>query len=174
MKKYKLLAATMLALSFGLMLLCIGIQLQARKQQLLCCGYLYHWNTALQIYIHKYGWKLKPQQNSKQWLELIRSYLYHPETTQCPSKQVTSASYSYRLNSQTTPNNTERDITKFPTQVPVILFDACPASTPVSQKPRNEIAYRHLGGANFLLLDGTVIHRTQSQQNLNWQFATEK
>ena len=91
---------------------------------------------------------------NEQDMSRMSAFLYTPAAMHCPVAEFGEKGYySYKLNRSVRKDDSIGiDFTKR-----VILFDGICNSSPFSRNPKQDIARRHLGGANVLLEDGRVI-----------------
>ena len=160
MKKIQILAAICWLLSVVVVLTAFGYLLRENQRQMICGSHLKHWHTAFQLYGEIKGWPLTTAQNHEAWLTTVRSYLYSPETEQCPASVPAQGCFSYKVNTEVL---SLLAVTKFPNsdnRQTVWLFDGVPDQHAMANwvLPYQSAAGRHWQRANLLLLDGTVTY----------------
>lgn len=137
-------------------------ELRAKERQVVCHSRLSHWGTAFHLYHYRQGkqWQLAPGHDREKWMETVRSYLYSPDVEYCPGIEREHGIYSYKINGEIVPAPRAAFGNFFPPNT-TLLFDGACDSNPVAANdpPYFQVANRHLGGANLLLLDGSVVYR---------------
>ena len=131
-------------------------QLMAYKRQVLCRNNLRQLATAFHLYDLQHT---RPFLTSspKKWRRLLSPYLYDDFAKQCPGAVLKhNTEYSYKINQACFGDNQRNPFRLCNNGI--LLFDAIcnEHSTAQKQKPYRDIANRHLGGANLLMLDGSV------------------
>ena len=160
--RYDILITAIIVISLVIFLAATIPQLEQRKKTFICRGYLQHWGSALRL-AHADQRHFGPAsgQNIEQWLEQIKYYIEKAEALQCPGiDQPVSGGYSYKINHNLLRHPLPRQKFQLP-QNYIIMFDGHYDRNPVSSRrhPSDDVSYRHLGAANFLLGNGNVIYR---------------
>lgn len=166
MKMIRFLAVLFLAVSAILIMLGLRYQLYQAQQNILCLSHLSHWGTAWQI--------LRPGEGnfSTPLPELCakwQSCLYAPETAQCPLPTPCQGYYTYLVNGPAVSDYRGGFLAPAVARNTVLLFDGQLNTSPFTsgEAAYRRIANRHLGGANLLFFDGSVVSRSAYAEGLS-------
>jgi hypothetical protein len=147
----------------------IGHVLREKRLQMLCSCRLQHWHTTLSLYLEQQDRLGRaPSNTAEEWHTLLRSYLYTPEANDCPAVSPTPEQYSYKLNRAALHWQASRPLSRAASARTVFLFDGHSDEKAVTAilPPYSEVANRHLGGANLLLLSGAVVYIAARREHI--------
>lgn len=168
MNKAKLAGAILLLLSLVVVAVATLHLLRQKHRQMLCVGHLQHWGTALHIYLQQQEERgRQPANTEAEWYSLLRGYLYALDAAECPAASPLAGQFSYKLNPAAIPSPGVR-LALANRPGTVFLFDGKQDVQPLAAGPQpyKQVANRHLGGANLLLLNGAVVYVAARQDGL--------
>ncbi|WP_372370914.1 hypothetical protein [Candidatus Uabimicrobium sp. HlEnr_7] len=144
MNKYDFLAITFLVFTVFFLISGFYHQINQRKLQLLCRGKLNNIGSTFFVYRQTANYQPK---NLLLWRDNLKKYSADPEFGHCPSQEKDQPSYQlyFPTTQQLSSNNK------------ILFFDSSSLEKHHTTN-KNNISWRHLGGANILLPNGAVVY----------------
>lgn len=139
-------------------------QFQERKKQFICQGNLHQWWIYWNIYRHESP-SMSKQLSPQEMITTLETYCYDGKLPCCPEHE-----HGYQANAQTLPAY----FTQNPLAAKSVLMCDGTSNLFWQDSLFLDVDYRHLGNANILLGDGTVVPYQNSSKELDhnyrWSF----